>query len=156
MFGDKKVVFVMLLDKRNYSFTGLTRRIMDHHNRVLDIAKSQPVLVGRVTQELTGWKGPHMYALTRDPGWTRHRVGILRDLEDARLLAGDVLHVAGGVSLYRQMEGYVDEYMLWTVHSREGDEQCTEMQPAKWNPTNYKCENNWSFAHLKRSMKRLR
>jgi dihydrofolate reductase len=152
MLGGRRVTFVMLLDKKNHSFSGLTRRIADHQDRVAHLIATGTCLVGRKSQELTGWKGPGLWVLTRNRKWTRNEAGVVHSLDDARLhLPAGGIHVLGGVSVYGQLEKYVDEYMLWTVHSREGDEECTAMLPSHWKASAYKSENNWSYAQLTRA-----
>lgn len=153
MLGGRKVTFVMVLDKKNHSFSGLTRRIADHHSKVAELAATRTCVVGRRTQEITGWRGPGLWVLTRSRKWTRNGVGVVHSLDDLRLHSpGRELFVLGGVSVFGQLEKHVDEYMLWTVHSKEGDEECTAMVPSHWKPClPYKSENNWSFAHLRRA-----
>lgn len=155
MLGDKRVVLLMVLDKANRSFSGLTRRVMSHQGMLAELARDHVVVVGRKTQELTGWKGPNLWVLTETEGWTRNGVRVARDLSAVCSLPVDTLYVAGGVSVFKLFEPHVDEYRLWTIHSREGDEECTTMSPAHWKPVSYSSENNWSYAQLKRVVKRL-
>lgn len=155
MLGDKRVVLLMVLDKKNHSFSGLTRRIVNHQSMLAELARSSVVVVGRKTQELTGWKGRNLWVLTETEGWTRNGVRVAGNLSAVCSLPTEVIYVAGGVSVFKQFEPHVDEYRLWTVHSREGDEECTSMSPAHWKPVSYSSENNWSYAQLKRVVKRL-
>lgn len=155
MLGDKRIVLLMVLDKKNHSFTGLTRRVMEHHRMLEELSRDRVVVVGRKTQELTGWKGPNLWVLSETEGWTRNGVKVAKDLSAVCSLPTDALYIAGGISVFKQFEPHVDEYRLWTVHSREGDEECTSMVPSHWKPVSYSSQNNWSYAQLKRAVKRL-
>ena len=124
MLAGRKIVFVMVLDRKNHSFSGLTRRIADHHEKVAELAATRVCVVGRRTQELSGWRGPKLWTLTRSRKWSRNGVGVVHSLDDLWLRTdpGSDVYVLGGVSVFGQLEKHVDEYMLWTVNSREGDE----------------------------------
>lgn len=150
MLRKRRVTFVCVLDKKAWSFEGMSRRIFDHKTAVSDLMSKHPCLVGRATQELTGWKGKNLWVLTSDPNWSRNRVRTV-DSVDAFLNSteGD-FYVLGGMSVFNKLAKYVDEYMMWTVTSKEGNEEFVKFAPSKWKPSEYKSTSDWTYAKLKR------
>lgn len=154
MFGDKKIIFVSVLDSNNRSYQELTRRIADHQKTVTDLIKTGSCLIGRKTQEMTGWKGEGAWVLTGNKKWRRNQVSVIHNLEDARLhMPGNEIFVLGGISLFKQLEKNVDEFMLWNINDKSGNESWISLDMSAWKPISYNTQNNWTYAKLTRIRK---
>jgi dihydrofolate reductase len=154
MLGDKRVSFVCVLDSNNRSYKDLSRRVMHHQETVTRLIKESNCLVGRKTQEMSGWKGKGLWVLTRDKKWRRNQVNVTHSLDDARLhIPGEELHVLGGISLFKQLERHVDEFLMWNIHKSDGNEDWIDLNMSVWAPVGYRSQENWAYAKLERIRK---
>ena len=150
MLRKRKVTFVCVLDKKGWSFEGLTRRVFDQKQAISELIAEKPCLVGRRTQELTGWKGRNLWVLTSSQEWSRNRVRVAHTNGEFLTSTEGDFYVLGGISVFNKLAKYVDEYMMWTVNSREATEEFVRFTPSKWKPAEYRSDGAWTYARLKK------
>ena len=154
MFGELKISFVVIADNQNKLNKNLKRRIWHHHNLVNKFLKEGTCLMGRRTFELTNWKGPKSWVITRDQKFKKSGVGTLHNLEDIRLFSDDEkVYVIGGKSLYVQLEEFVDEIHLYVFNNKDGDENWIDINMKEWKPKDYFNNTVWSYARLEKIKK---
>ena len=156
MFGELKISFVVIADNQNKLTKGLKRRIWHHQRLVTSLLEKETCLMGRNTYEMTNWKGPKSWVITRDKSFKKSGVGTLHDIEDIRLFAeGDVVYVIGGKSLYLQFKDFVDEIHLYVFNNKDGDEDWIDINMKDWKPRDYVNNTVWSYARLEKQKNRL-
>jgi dihydrofolate reductase len=65
MLHGQKIAFVSLIDDQSKVFPDLSVRIWDHQKLVKKLLQNKPCLIGRKTFEMTGWKGPNVWVITK-------------------------------------------------------------------------------------------
>ena len=148
MLHNQKIIFVTITDNQSKMIENLGTRIWHHEMLVRGFLATKNCLIGRVTYDMTRWKGDKLWVITRDLKWRRMGIGTIHDLDDLHLHTEGPIYVLGGKSLYKQLEDYVDEIHLYVLNNKEGSEPWIRWTMAEWNPLGYKNENIWSYAHL--------
>ena len=106
--------------------------------------------MGRVTHEMTNWKGPKTWVLTSNRNWKRDGVGVIHDLDDMHLHMEGPVYILGGQSLFLQLEACIDEIHMYVVNNREASDEWINMNMKHWKPFDYANQQIWSYANLKR------
>jgi dihydrofolate reductase len=153
MLHNQKIIFVTITDNQSQMIANLGTRIWHHEILIREFLKTENCLIGRVTYDLTRWRGENLWVITRDRKWRRMGIGTIHDIDDLHLHTEGPLYVLGGKSIFKQFEKYVDEIHLYVLNNKEGSEEWIKLTMAEWKPFNYRNENIWSYAHLIRKEK---
>jgi dihydrofolate reductase len=151
MLDGIKISFIALVDNKNRFRTDLTERLWDHEKFIRKTLKTGTCLLGRKTFELTNWKGPKSWVITRNRNWKRSGIGTIHSIDDLHLhVEDDTIHVIGGKSVYDQLSDYVDEMHLYVFNNNKGDEDWIKFKMSEWQPVDYSSNKIWSYAKLER------
>lgn len=153
MYNGQKIIFVVITDNQSKLISDLGARIWSHEKKVKSLLSQNVCLMTRKTYELTGWKGENTWVLTRNRNWKRRGIGLIYDLEDLHLHTEGDVYVLGGASLFVQLQDVVDEIHMFVLNSSSGKENWMMINMIDWKPFNYRNENVWSYAHLKKKPK---
>lgn len=150
MLHGQKIIFVSHIDDSSRVFSKMSIRIWDHQKLITKLLKNKTCLIGRKTFELTGWKGPNTWILTKKKKFKRFGVGIIHDLDDMHLHTEGPIYVLGGNSLFKQLSPYLDELYIFVNNLEAGKEPWIKLNMKEWSPLDYKNSGAWSFAHLEK------
>jgi dihydrofolate reductase len=150
MLHGQKIAFVSIIDDASKVYPDLSVRVWDYQKLVKKLLKNKTCLIGRKTFELTGWKGPNTYVLTKKKKWTRYGVGTIHDLDDLHLFTKGTVYVLGGASLFKQLTPYLDELHIYVINMEEGSEPWIKLDMKDWQPLDYSNRGLWSYAHLEK------
>jgi len=153
MLNGQKIIYIVITDNQSKLISDLGARIWNHEKRVKDLLVKSNCLMTRKTHDMTGWKGPKTWIITRNHEWKRSGLGLIYDLEDLHLHIEGDLYVLGGASLFSQLRDAVDEIHMYVLNSSSGKEEWMNIDMSEWRPFNYRNEDVWSYAHLKRKAK---
>ncbi len=107
------------------------------HFKSLTIGK--PILMGRKTYESIGKALPQRtnIVMSRSSHFAPGDCQVVRDMQQARTLAGDVLMVIGGADIYKQSLPLASRIHLTLVHTvvPDGDTFFSEWRNAPWRET---------------------
>jgi dihydrofolate reductase len=148
MLHGQKIIYVSIVDNKSKCVSELGIRIWHHEVLVRDILNRKNAIIGRKTYDLTGWKGPKTWILTKKKNLKVSNVGLIHDIDDLHLHTEGDIFVLGGISLFKTFEPYIDEIHLYVLNDKIGKEGWIKMDMKQWYPKNYKNENVWSYAHL--------
>ena len=156
MLDGIKISFIAIVDNNNRYRKDLTERIWEHEKHVRGLLKNKTCLVGRKTFEMTNWKGPRSWVLTRNINWRRSGIGTIHSIDDLHLFVEDnKIYVLGGKSLYEQLAEYVDEMHLYVFNNKKGEEDWIRFNMKEWQPIDYSSNKVWSYAKLERKQKEI-
>jgi dihydrofolate reductase len=151
MLHGQKISFVFIIDNDSKMVPGLKARIWHHELLVKQLLRDEVCIMGRKTQELTGWKGEKSWVLTRDKNWRRVGIGTIGSLDDIHLhTEAETIYVLGGKGLFKKLQHNVDELRMYVVNNREGSEPFPKIKTEEWKPMDYVSEKIWSYGHLER------
>lgn len=150
MLHGQKIIFVSIVDNQSKTVPNLRYRIWHHEVLVKDILNRKNVIMGRKTHDMTRWKGPKTWVLTKNKNLTKPGVGIIHDIDDLHLHTEGDIFVLGGSSVFKLFEDYVDEIHMYVINNKEGKEDWISLKMTNWLPRNYTNEYIWSYAHLQR------
>lgn len=149
MFGELKVVFVVIADNQNLLKKDFKMRIWHHYKFVKSLLEKETCIIGRKTFDITNWKGKKSWVLTRNKNFKVDGIGVIHDIEDIRLHAEtDTIYIIGGRSVYMQFEKEVDEMHFYVFNNKEGDEDWIDINIKDWTPADYFSNQVWSYAKL--------
>jgi dihydrofolate reductase len=154
MLHGQRIIFVSIVDNDNESNPNMNIRIYHHQKLVRNLLKENNCLIGRKTFDLTNWKGPNVWVLTRNRNWKRSNVGTIHDLDDLHLHIDGPIFVLGGSSLYHQLSSFVDEIHLYVLNNNKGTEPWIKIDTKEWEPDEYLSKDIWSYVHLKKLTKK--
>jgi dihydrofolate reductase len=154
MLGEIKISFVVIVDNSNNMVTSLGNRIWHHQKLVNDLLKDKTCVFGRKTYDITQWKGPRSWVLTKNHNWGRSGIGTVSSIDDLRLFSeDDEIFVLGGRSLYKKLSKYTDTIYLYVINNNEGTEPWIDFNMREWNASEYFSNKIWSFAKLEKIKK---
>jgi dihydrofolate reductase len=148
MLHNQKIIFVSIVDDRLKMVEGLGVRIWHHETFVKKLLQRENCLLGRKTFNLTHWRGPNSWVLTRNQNWSMLGIGAIHDIDDVHLHSEGPLYVLGGQSLFLQLGDYVDEIHLYTINNQIGNENWISVDMKNWKPKDYHDDGVWSYVHL--------
>lgn len=151
MLHGQKIIYVSIIDNKSDMMPHLKTRIWHHQKLVSRLLKRSVCIMGKNTFEITRWKGPESWVLTRDTKWRRTGVGTIHDIDDIHLHTEGPVHILGGASLFTQFQSYVDEVHLYVLNGEDGTEPWIGINMRDWKPQNYTNRGLWSYAHLIKS-----
>ena len=151
MLHGQKIVFVIMIDNDSNMMPELKTRIWHHEKLVKKFLKTEICVMGRKTHEITGWKGPNSWILTKNKNLRREGIGTINNLDDIHLhTPGPKVYVLGGASLFKKMIKNIDELHMYVINNREGTIPFPKITMEDWKPLNYKNESIWSYGHLEK------
>jgi dihydrofolate reductase len=154
MLDGIKISFVALVDNKNRYRKNLTQRIWNYEKFTKSLLEKETCIIGRKTFDLTNWKGKKSWVLTRDRNWKRDGIGTIHNIDDIHLFCEDgTIYILGGISLFEQLESYVDEINLFVFNNKEGEEDWISFDMKDWKPVDYTSDKIWSYAKLERRTK---
>ena len=148
MLDGNRIIFVAIIDNNNESVPDLGVRIYHHEKLVKGFLKEHNCVIGRKTYEITQWKGPKTWVLTKNKKWHKSRVGTIHSIDDFHLFMEGPIYIIGGNSLFDQLEKHVDEVHLYVMNNAKGKDPWIEMNMKDWKPTSYMSRTVWSYAHM--------
>lgn len=148
MLHKQKIIFVSIVDNQSKMMPELGTRIWHHENLVRKLLQEENCVMGRVTYDLTRWKGENTWVLTKKLKWKRIGIGTIHNIDDLHLHIDGPIYVLGGSSLFKQFEKYVDEVHLYVINNKDGKDPWIQMKMNEWKPKEYQNENLWSYTHL--------
>jgi dihydrofolate reductase len=148
MLNGQKIIFVSIVDNKSMMMPGLKSRIWHHQKLVDRFLRTSVCLIGRRTFDITNWKGKRSWVLTKDRNWRRSGIGTIHHIDDLHLFSKGPIYVLGGISLFKQLQSYVDEIHLYVLNEREGTEPWITIDMNDWKPQSYFNRGLWSYAHL--------
>ena len=153
MLHGQKIVFVCIIDNNSKMVPGFGARIWDHENLVKRLLREEVCVLGRKTQELTGWKGEKSFVLTKNKNWRRVGIGTVGSLDDIHLHTNSKkVYILGGKTLFKKLQYNVDELMMYVVNNKEGTDNFPKIKTDEWKPIDYYSEKIWSFGHLEKKI----
>lgn len=153
MLDEIKISYVVIIDNQNKYKEGLSRRIWHHEKFIKTILERESCILGRKTFDITNWKGPNSWVITKDRNWKRSGIGTIHSIDDIHLHIEDKLYVIGGMSLYEQLENYIDEIHLYIFNNKEGDLDWIPFDMKNWKPIDFFSNEIWSYAKLEKKKK---
>lgn len=150
MLNGNKIIFVSTIDNKNRYYKDMTFRLWPYEKMVKELLKKENCVMGRYTHELTQWKGPKSWVLTRNSKWKSIGVGTIHDIDHFHLWMDGDIYVLGGNSLFLQMEPYVDEIHLFVFNSSNGHLEWIEIDKKDWDIDTYENHDYWSCLILKK------
>lgn len=153
MLNKNKIIFVSLVDNRNRIYKDLSIRLWSHEKMIKNLLLKENCVIGRRTYDLTKWKGPNSWVLTRNLKWKSVGIGTIHSIEDFHLWMNGDIYIIGGSSIFQQLEKYVDEIKLFVFNSTNLTDDNKEIEWIKidmndWIPTDYVNKRYWSYANL--------
>lgn len=148
MLHGQKIIYVALVDQNMRMFENMSTRIWEHEKMIKRFLKDEVCLMGRLTFDLTRWRGPKSWVITRDLEWKRYKVGTIHNIDDLHLHSEGDVYVLGGTSLFYTLESFVDEVHLFVLNSDEGLIPWIRMNMEDWKPGEYTSKAMWSYCHL--------
>jgi len=150
MLHEQKIAFVSLIDDQSKVFPDLSVRIWDHQKLIKKLLRTKTCIIGRKTFEMTGWKGPNTWVITRKKKFKRFGVGTIHDLNDLHLHTEGTVYVLGGNSLFKQLSPYLDELFIYVNNLEDGKDPWIKLNMKEWSPIDYSNKGAWSYAHLEK------
>ena len=151
MLDGLKINFVAIVDNANNMVPALGNRIWHHQNFVNDLLKSKTCIIGRKTYEITQWKGPKSWVLSRDINWRKTGIGTLHSIDDMHLFCeDDSVYILGGKSLYESLEPFVDTLYVYVINNTDGRIPWIDFDMKQWKPVDYTTNSIWSLAKLEK------
>lgn len=151
MLHGQQIAFVFIIDNNSNMMPEMKNRIWDHEKLVNKFLRNEVCVMGRKTHELTGWKGPKSWVLTRDKNWRRIGIGTISSLDDIHLHTDtDIVYILGGSSLFNKLKNNVDIMHMFVINNKEGSVKFPKLTMKEWKPIDYKNSNIWSYGHLEK------
>jgi dihydrofolate reductase len=150
MLHGQKIIFVSIVDNYNQTIDNMQIRVWHYQRLISRLLKTENCLIGRKTYDLTQWKGPKTWVLTRDIQWHRSNVGTIHDIDDLHLHTEGDIYVLGGNSLHEQLSDYIDEVHLYVLNNTKGSTPWIEIEVRDWKPIQYESKMIWSYIHLEK------
>ena len=150
MLHGQKIVFVSTVDNNNQTIDKMNIRIWHYQRLINGFLKSENCLLGRKTYELTEWKGPNTWVITKNKKWQRSNVGTIHNLDDLHLFSEGPVYVLGGDSLHEQLKNNIDELHLYVLNNHKGSNPWIEIEMRDWKPIKYESKPFWSYVHLEK------
>jgi dihydrofolate reductase len=152
MLHGQKIVFVSIVDNDNETIPDLGFRIWHHEKAISRFLKTENCIMGRKAYDVTQWKGPNSWVLTKNLKWRRSGIGTMHNLDDIHLFTEGPVYVLGGNSIQSQLAEYVDEVHLYVLNNRKGKDPWITLDMKDWKPINYVSKGVWSYAHMEKVM----
>ena len=152
MFNNQRIIFVSIIDNGSNMMESLSTRIWQHETLVKGLTETKNCLIGRKTFDITRWKGPNTWVLTRNRDWKARGVGTIHDLEDLHLHIEGDLYILGGQSLFHQLADHVDEIHMFVLNNYLGKESWIKVKMNEWRASDYNDQSVWSYVHLNRKI----
>lgn len=148
MLHGQKIIYVALVDENTRMYEGMSTRIWEHEKLIKSLLEKEVCLMGRLTFDLTRWRGPNSWVITRDKEWKRYKVGTIHNIDDLHLHSEGPVYILGGQSLFHTLESFVDEVHLFVLNNDEGTIPWIRMNMVDWKPAGYSSKSMWSYCHL--------
>lgn len=153
MLDGKKIIFVAIVDNNNNSIDGLGIQIWHYRKLIKGLLNTNTCVMGKHTYDITQWKGPNTWILSRDKKLRLTRVGVIHSIDDFHLFMDGPIYVLGGNSLYHQLEPYMDEVHLYVLNNTKGKLPWISLNMNNMRPTNYISKGIWSYAQMEKVKK---
>ncbi len=148
MLNGNRIIFVAIIDNRGRSYKDMSVRIWSHEKLIKRLLSSENCVMGRITHELTRWKGPKTWVLTSNIKWKSSDVGTIHSIDDLHLWMDGDIYILGGNSVFEQLVDYVDEIHLYSFNSSNADADWVKIDMLEWNPLSYSNSDYWSYVNL--------
>ena len=151
MLHGQKIIYVSIIDNQSKMMPHLKTRIWHHQKLINGLLANETCIIGRRTFDITRWKGPKSWVLTRDKKWRRIGIGTISSLDDIHLhTETDIVYILGGASLFNKLKNNVDIMHMFVINNKEGSVKFPKLTMKEWKPIDYKNSNIWSYGHLEK------